>query len=288
MSDAQHAWVVETSHARFQQDVIEQSRQVPVVLDFWSERCQPCRLLSPLLERLAAEGRGKFVLAKANIDQMPDVAGAFGVSAVPTVFALRDGAVVDQFVGLLPEPQIRTWLEAIVPSEAENLAGEAQSLEAVDPESAETKYREAIELSPNGAAARVGLARLLLTQDRVEEARQTIEGLAAVGALDAEGEAVEAELTLALDGKEAGSVDACRAAAEASPDDPNRELRLAKSLAASGQYEEAMDICLRLIPRDRAGVGEQARQIMVRIFHFLGPESELAGNYRRKLTMALY
>jgi len=287
MSDT-HAWVVETSHASFQQDVIDRSREVPVVLDFWSERCQPCLLLGPLLERLAEESRGRFVLVKANTDQMPDVAAAFGVSAIPTVFALRDGAVVDQFVGLLPEPQIRAWLEAILPSEAENLAGEAQSLETTDPETAEAKYREAVELSPNDTSSRVGLARLLLAQDRVEEARQAIEELATVGALDAEGEAVEAELTVALEGREAGSVDACRAAAEASPDDPEVQLRLARSLAARGEHQEAMDVCLRLIPKDRAGIGEQARQLMVRIFHLLGPQSELAGDYRRKLTMVLY
>jgi len=287
MSDT-HAWVVQTSHAAFQQDVIDRSREVPVVLDFWSERCQPCLLLGPLLERLAEESAGKFVLVKANTDQMPDVAAAFGVSAIPTVFALRDGAVVDQFVGLLPEPQIRAWLEAILPSEAEGLAGEAQRLAAADPESAEAKYREAIELSPNDTSARVGLARLLLAQDRVEEARQTIDELAAVGALDAEGEAVQAELTVALEGREAGSVEACRAAADASPDDPDVQLGLARSLAASGEYQEAMDVCLRLIPKDRAGIGEQARQLMVRVFHLLGPESELASEYRRKLTMVLY
>jgi len=286
MSDTD-AWVVETSHASFQQDVIDRSREVPVVLDFWSERCQPCRLLGPLLEKLAEECQGKFVLVQANTDQMPDVAAAFGVSAIPAVFALRDGAVVDQFLGLLPEPQIRAWLEAILPSEAENLAGEAQSLETTDPQTAEAKYREAVKLSPN-TSARVGLARLLLAQDRVEEARQAIEELAAVGALDAEGEAVQAELTVELEGREAGSVDACRAAAEASPDDPDVQLKLAKSLAARGEHQEAMDICLRLIPKDRAGIGEQARQLMVRIFHLLGPQSELAGDYRRKLTMALY
>ena len=287
MSDT-HAWVVETSHASFQQDVIDRSREVPVVLDFWSERCQPCRLLGPLLEKLAEECQGKFVLVKANTDQMPDLAAAFGVSAIPAVFALRDGAVVDQFLGLLPEPQIRAWLEAILPSEAENLAGEAQSLEATDPRAAEVKYREAVKLSPNDTSARVGLARLLLAQDRVEEARQAIEELAAVGALDAAGEAVQAELTVALEGREAGSVDACRAAAEASPDDPDVQLRLAKSLAARGEHQEAMDVCLRLIPKDRAGIGEQARQLMVHIFHLLGPQSELAGDYRRKLTMVLY
>jgi putative thioredoxin len=278
----------QTSHATFQQDVIERSREVPVVLDFWSERCQPCRLLGPLLEKLAEEFAGKFALVKANTDQMPDLAASFGVSAIPAVFAIRDARVVDQFLGLMPESQIRAWLEGILPSEAEDLTAEAQSLETTDPQTAEARYREAVELSPNDTSARAGLARLLLAQDRLEEASQTIEELATAGALDANGQKVQAELVVALEGKQAGSVDQCRAAAEASPDDPDTQLSLAKSLAAAGEHQEAMEVCLRLLSKNRHGIGEQARQLMVHVFHVLGPESQLAADYRRKLTMVLY
>jgi putative thioredoxin len=280
--------VTETSHATFQQDVVDRSREVPVVLDFWSQRCQPCLLLGPLLEKLAEEFEGKFALVKVNTDQMPDVAASFRVSAIPAVFAIRDAAVVDQFVGLMPEPQIRAWLEGILPSEAEYLTAEAQSLETADPQTAEARYREVIERSPHDASARVGLARLLLAEDRLDEARETIEELAAADALDAEGEKVHAELVVALEGKQVGSADACRAAAAASPDDPNAQLSLAKSLAAAGAHQEAMDVCLDLISTDRHGVGEPARQLMVRVFHLLGPESPVAAEYRRKLTMVLY
>jgi len=281
-------WIVETSQETFQQDVIDRSADVPVVVDFWADWCQPCRLLGPVLEKLADEQRGKFVLVKANTEQMPDVAAAFGVSSIPAVFALRDGKVADQFLGLLPEQEIRAWLERLLPGEAENLAAEARLLEPIDPEAAEARYRDALELMPSEASVKVGLARMLLAQDRLEEGRQVIGELAAAGVLDAEGEQLQAELVIRLEGTKAGDVAQCRAAVEVHPDDLSLQLGLAKSLAAAGEHEEAMRICLDLIQRDRQGQGEPARELMVYVFHLLGPESEATAQYRRKLTMALY
>ncbi len=287
MSD-KSPWIVQTSRQTFQQDAIERSKEVPVVVDFWAEWCQPCRLLGPVMEKLAEEFQGTFVLVKADTEQMPDIAAGFGVASIPAVFGLRDGKLVDQFVGLLPEPQIRAWLKRLLPGPAETLASEARALEEADPGTAEAKYREAIELMPSAASARVGLARTLLAQNRLDEARRAIGELAAAGVLDAEGEQVQAELVMQLEAKEAGDLGQCRAAAEAAPDDLALQLRLAKSLAGAGQHEEAMGICLDLIQKDRNGTGEQARELMVHVFHLLGPESELASQYRRKLTMVLY
>ena len=281
-------WIVETSQETFEQDVLQRSRDVPVVVDFWAEWCQPCRLLGPLLEKLAGEFGGQFVLVKADTEKMPNVAAGFGVQSIPAVFGLRDGKLVDQFVGVLPEPQIRAWLQRLLPSRAETLVAEAKTLEPTDPEGAEAMYREAIELMPNEASARVGLARMLLAQQRLDEARQVIEELADAGVLDAEGEHVQAELAMELEAKAAGGIEPCRAAADAAPDDLEIQFKLARSLAGAGEHAEAMEICLRLIRRDRHGLGEPARELMVHIFHLLGPESELAGDYRRKLTMVLY
>ena len=281
-------WIIETTSESFQQDVIDRSMDVPVVVDFWAAWCQPCRLLGPLLERMADEYQGRFVLVKANTEEMPEIAGGFHVSSIPAVYGLREGKVVDQFVGVLPEPRVRAWLERLLPGPAETLTAEAKMLEVTDPEGAEARYREAIELMPGATSARVGLARMFLAQDRVDEGRQLIEELAAAGVLDAEGEQVQAELVVQLEAKQAGSVDQCRAAAEAAPDDPQVELQLAKALAGAEQYEEAMDVCLRLIETDRHGLGEKARELMVYVFHLLGPESEVASDYRRKLTVALY
>jgi putative thioredoxin len=281
-------WIVETTQEEFQRDVIDRSHELPVLVDFWAAWCQPCRMLGPLLEKLAGEFEGKFLLVKADTDQMPGIAASFGVQSIPAVFALRAGEVVDRFVGVLPEADLRKWLDGVLPGEAEQLTAQAKSLERTDPAAAEAHYREAISLLPSQVSARIGLARMLLAQDRLEEAGQLIDELASAGALDSEGEHVQGELALRLESRRAGGVDACRAAAEAAPDDLSLKLNLARALAAAGEHPEAMDVCLDLIQKDRHGLGEKARELMVHIFHLLGPESEVASDYRRKLTMVLY
>ncbi|MCR4415157.1 MAG: tetratricopeptide repeat protein [Thermoguttaceae bacterium] len=281
-------WIVETSSEKFQEDVLERSKTVPVVVDFWASWCAPCRALAPILERLADEHQGRFVLVKANTEQMPELAAAFGVEVVPTVFALRNGAVVNHFQGLLSEAQVRQWLQQVLPSEAEVLTAQARKLERTDPSAAEAAYRKALELSPNEIAARIGLARTVLAHGRIDEARQIIDELADLGALDAEGERLQAEIVLHTQALQAGGVESARAAAAADPENLALQLQLARALAAAGQHEEAMEICLQIVHRDRRGAGEQARELMVFLFHLLGPDSELTSTYRRKLALALY
>lgn len=284
----QSSWIVETSEATFQSDVVDRSQEVPVVIDFWATWCQPCRLLGPILERLANEYQGRFCLVKANVDQMPAVAGSLGVQSIPAVFAVRDGQIVDQFLGLLPEPQIRAWIDRLLPTAVENLTEEAETLEVINPTAAEAKYRKAIELEPADAKARIGLARVLLSASRLDEARTLIDELAAADLLDTEGERLRAELELRLQEQEIGGLQTAREAAAAEPDNLPLQLNLAKAMTVDNQFEEALETALRLVEKDRAGVGEEARKLMVQIFHLLGSESELANDYRRKLTMLLY
>lgn len=282
------SWIVETSEATFQQDVVDRSLEVPVVIDFWATWCQPCRLLGPLLEKLAEEHQGRFVLVKADVDQMPAVAGSLGVQSIPAVFAVREGQIVDQFMGLLPEPQLRAWLERLLPTAAENLLDEAEMLEVVNPAEAEAKYRKAIELQPADNKAQLGLARVLLSENRLDESRTILDELATADLLGTEGERLRADLELREQEKEIGGVGPARAAAAAEPDNLPLQLNLAKALSAANQFEEALDLALGLVEKDRAGVGEEARKLMVQIFHLLGPESPVANDYRRKLTMLLY
>jgi len=281
-------WIVETSEATFQPDVVDRSQEVLVVVDFWATWCQPCRLLGPILEKLANEYQGRFRLVKANVDQMPSIAGNLGVQSIPAVFAVREGQIVDQFLGLLPEPQIRTWIDHLLPTPAENLTEEAEKLEGIDPAAAEAKYRKAIELQPADPQARLGLARVLLLGNRLDEARTIIDELAAADLLDTEGERLRAELELRLQEQEIGGVQKAREAALTDPDNLQLQLNLAKALTVDNQYEEALKTALHLVEKDRAGVGEEARKLMVQIFHLLGAESDLASQYRRKLTMLLY
>ena len=283
-------WIITATAATLQAEVLDRSAEVPVVLDFWAAWCQPCRMLGPVLERLADQHQGKFLLVKVDIEdpQLAPVANAFGVESIPAVFALKNGKIVDQFVGVLPEDELQAWIERLLPSPAEALTDQAEALEVVDPATAEVKYREAIGLLPNDTGPRISLARLLLSQNRLDEARQEIEDLAAAGVLGAEGERVHAELTLQLQARQAGSLEQVQAAAETSPSDLGLQLKLAQVLAAAGEHQKAMDLCLTLVQKDRQGIGEKARELMVHVFHVLGPESDLASTYRRKLTMLLY
>jgi putative thioredoxin len=276
-------WIIETTDSTFERDVIQRSQSQLVVVDFWSPSCQPCRLLAPILEKLAAEYAGKFLLVKVETEKVPRAAWQLNVYAIPAVFGFVGGEAIDGFQGLLPEDQLRKWIDRLL--SASELR-EAKRLEDTDPSAAEAKYRELAEQSPNDATAQIGLARVLLAQERFDEARALIAALAQRGDLEPEAEKVKAVLELkALKG---GDVGAARAAAAARPDDLDLQFQLAKALLGAQLLEEAFEVLLSLVQRDKAGRGEQARQLMVDVFRTLPDDSELVGTYRRKLSMALY
>jgi putative thioredoxin len=280
--------IVEANPETFQRDVIERSSDLPVVVDFWAAWCQPCRLLTPVLEKLADEYEGRFLLVKADTERVPEIAGGFGVQSIPAVFGLRDGQVVDSFVGVLPETAIRAWIDRLLPTPAEALVAEAIRLEGPDPEAAEARLREAMALAPHEPGARIVLARVLAARGQSDEARALIDGLQRRGFLEPEAERLKAELDLQAGARHSGGVEACRAAVAAHPDDRALRLTLAEALAAAGSFPEALDLCLDLIERDRKGLGEAARKVMVRIFQMLPADSEMVAEYRRKLSTALY
>ena len=291
-------WIIDGTEQNFDSDVLQRSQEITVVVDFWAPWCAPCRELGPVLERLATESAGQFLLVKVDIDQQPGIAQAFGVQSIPHVFALRNGQLADQFTGALPEDQVRQWLAKFQPSPAELLVQEARKLAAEDTAEAEAKYREALELAPNDDKIRIELARLLLKQHRNDDAREILTKLEARGFLEPEAENIKAELDLRAAAAEAGGVAECRAALAAHPDDPKLKLKLAEALGAAQQYEEALALCLATVQSTSgqsaaaqpaaANLREEARTTMVNLFHLLGPEADLTKTYRRKLATALY
>src|SRR5207253_2159118 len=148
----------------FQQEVVQKSNEIPIVIDFWAPWCGPCRQLAPILESLADEMAGKFILAKINTDEEPEIAQAFRVESLPTVYAFIQGQPVDQFVGLLTAEQAREWITRLLPSPAQLLAQEAMALAETDPKAAELKYRQALELVPTEDSLKICLASVILKQ----------------------------------------------------------------------------------------------------------------------------
>lgn len=248
----------------FEARVIEASRKVPVVVDFWADWCQPCRILSPVLDRLADEYGGRFLLAKLDVDANPGLAAVFGVQGIPAVKAFRDGEVVAEFVGVQPEDVIRRFLDRVAPDVAA-LEPARKAEEAGSMDEAERLYREALAANANDEQAIRGLARVLLARGADEEARS----LLATVPSDAESRRLLAELHLR---KVADSGGASGRAALA---------------ALDGDHRDALDRCLKII----ADGGEERgapRETMVAIFDLLGEEHPLTREYRPRLASALF
>ncbi len=279
--------IIEVSADGFVSEVVERSASVPVVLDFWAGWCAPCRVLGPILEKLAVEYDGRFVLAKADTEKLPDVAAGFDVRSIPSVFGIKAGKVVASFVGVLAESAIRAWIDKLMPTRAETLAIEARGLEESDPAGAEARYREALALTPDDITVKLGLGRMALAQGRLDEARSVVEALERRGYLEPEAETLKAELLLKGKSGSPDDLEGLRAAAAADPLDKARQLALAEGLAARGQYEEALGLALDLVERDRRGTGEPARKLMLAAFQVLPPDSPVVADYRRQLSFAL-
>ena len=276
-------WVVETTRERFEEDVLGRSVELPVIVDFWAPWCGPCRALGPVLEKLADEYAGKFVLVKANTDELQEQAMQFNVQGIPAVFAVMNAEVVDYFSGAMPEAMVRQWLDRILESGA---LQEAKRLEDISASAAEAKYRAITTADPQNIDAKIGLARTLLLQEQFAECATIVAELEKRGYLEPEAQKLKAALDLR--GKQAVDITALRAAAQAEPNDLQRQFQLAEGLAGSQSYEEALEILLSLVKRDRKGIGERARQLMVEIFQALPNDSELTTRFRRQLSLALY
>lgn len=280
-------WIVSANAATFEREVMQRSREVPVIVDFWAPWCGPCRMLAPILEKLAREKAGAFILVKVNTDESPELAQMFGVRGIPAVFALRDGQVVDYFTGALPESELRAWLEGVIPQADEALVAEAEALVSSDPRLAEAKYREALARNPQSVPARVGLARLFVQQRRLEEARTLVNELTNMGVATDDVEQLRTVVELAS----AGAGDDLRELAQqvsAAPRDWGLRLKYAKSLIAAGRYQEALDEALKTVTGAADQNREEARKLMVQVFGLLGDSHPLTEEYRRRLTMALF
>lgn len=272
----------------FQQVVIEGSRTVPVVIDFWAPWCGPCKVLKPILEKLAEEYGGKFILAKVNSDENPDLAAQFGVRGIPNVKAVYNGAVVDEFTGALPEGAVREFIDRILPSPADELRAQAATLRASgDLEGALRTLGEASQLDDRNEKIRLDAAEILVELERFEDAKPLLDSLSPVTLMDDRPRALLAKVNFALAGHSGADEATLRERIAAQPEDMESRLQLAELLVSAGRHAEGMDELLDMIRRDRNWNDEAARKTLLSVFSVLG-NHPLVGEYRRKLTAALY
>jgi len=283
------AFAREITSADFNQVVIEGSKQAPVLVDFWAPWCGPCRALTPVLERLAEEYEGKFVLVKVNSDQNLDLAQQYGIRSIPNVKAFVDGQVVDEFLGALPESAVREFIDQLLPTPVELIRRDATTQAAAgDAERALALLDTAAELEPNNSAIQADRIELLLAAGRIAEARAIASRLGPFASQDPRLGRALARLHLADADAEHSDPAALETRVRTNPDDLETRLRLAKLYASQQRYESALEQLLEITRRDRGFGDDAGRKSMLAIFDLLPGQNELVSRYRKLLASALH
>lgn len=280
-------WTIEAGEDNFEADVLERSHEVPVLVDFWAPWCGPCRVLGPVLEKLADEYSGKFVLAKINVDESPSLAGAFGVQGIPAVKLIKDGEIAGEFTGALPEPAVREMLSRYLPSEYDEQADEAADLEEQGkPAEAQAIYQSILDAEPTHAKSLLGLGRVLMNAGDRDDALKNLERISPA----AEERKIADRLIarLQLQGDQSADEATLRQKLAAQPDSLEARFELAQALAANEKFEEALSEFLDIVKSDREFRDDGARKAMVQIFDVLPPGDPLIDKYRSELAKVLF
>lgn len=273
-------YILDVSEGTFESDVLMRSHEIPVLVDFWAEWCAPCQMLSPLLERLAIEGGGSFLLAKVDVDENPNLAIRYGVQGIPAIKAIRNGEVLSEFVGAQPEATVRRFVQNIVPSESEKAVAEAQSLLATRhwPEAGDA-FREVLEQDDRNAAAALGLVKSLLMQGVGKEVVDILADFPA-GTEWSTAECLKplADILAEVEGS----------SPTADEEPLSAQLYRAAKLIAHGNLPAAMDGLLDILREDKSYRGGLPKQIMLAIFVLLGDQDPLTREYREELASILF
>jgi putative thioredoxin len=285
---AAHAYDVTV--ADFDDKVLAASRHTLVLVDFWAPWCQPCRILKPLLEKLAAEYDGKFILAKVNSDENQELAARYGVRGIPAVKAFIGGQLADEFTGALPEAQIREFLDRLVPSPAEPLRQQAlAAYERGELQAARQALYEAIELDPRNDTIYLDYVEVSIAAGALDAAQEVLNAVAERAKDTGRVAALQAGLKLAQAGGDA-DVDALQAKLAADPADMETRLALANAQAVALDYRAALENLLDIVRRDRKWHDEAGRKTMLTLFSLLSAQpqyDDLVREFRVQLSRTL-
>ena len=286
--------IKDSSIETFAADVLEASRDVPVIVDFWAPWCGPCKQLGPLLEKVVSEARGAVRLVKVNIDENQEIAQQLHIQSIPTVYAFRNGQPVDGFMGAIPESQLRAFVQQLTGGAAgasaadDTLAAAEEAYASGDVATAAQAYAQALQDEPGHPKAVAGLARCYLKSGDVERARKTLQLVRPDGVEDESIRAVEAEVKLREQAAKAGDTAELRAKLDANPDDHQARYDLSLALDAKGDRTGALDALLEIVRRDRNWNDQAARKHLVTLFEAMGPADPRTIDARRRLSSILF
>ncbi len=274
----------------FQQEVIEASFQQPVLVDFWAEWCNPCQMLVPVLTRLAEEYQGGFILAKVNTDEQGELAAQAGVRSLPTVKLFVDGQIVNEFMGALPEAEVRKFLEPYLQGGAANEVLEAaqQAFDAGRDEEGLEILNQALAEDPENATLKFNIARISANRGDYDSAQALLDSLPPEERDKDEVRELQAQIRLAKELENIGDPNELKQRIEQDPDDLDAQLKMSHYLTAQGQYEAAMELLLNIMKKDRSFGDDAGRKGLLDLFELLGADHPLTKTWRRKMFSLLH
>lgn len=288
--------IKDTTTANFTRDVLEASRQQPVLVDFWAPWCGPCKQLQPIIEKVVRESAGRVKLVKLNIDDHPSIPGQLGIQSIPAVVAFVNGRPADGFMGAVPESQVRQFIDKIAgpagadeKAEIEAVLAEAKTLfDAGDLDGAANLYSMLLQADPDNAAALAGIVECMIAVGQPENARQALSDLPDAVAADPAIVAVIKKLDQIEEARKLGDPAALEQALALDPDDHAARLNLAKIRNVEGDRQAAADHLLLIMKRDRTFDDDGARRELLQFFDVWGPKDPATMAARRKLSAILF
>ena len=281
-----------TTTEDFVRDVIDASREVPVLVDFWAPGCSPCRQLTPVLEKAVRAAKGAVKLVKLNIDEHPQIPTQMGVQSIPAVFAFSDGQPIDGFVGALPEARVKAFIARLVGDAEADSAADLETAEAAlgsgDLNTAAQIFGEVLQKDAENAQAAAGLAKCYIKTGDLGRAEQTLALVPPAKAESAPVASARAALELVRKTANAGDVDALSAKVAANPADHQARFDLALALAAKGERTRALDELLTIVRKERGWNDEAARKQLVQLFAAWGANDPATLAGRQKLSSLLF